>query len=38
MKRWTSEEIENLVSEYTSGQDTGELAIRYNCSKAIIRN
>ena len=38
MKKWTSEEIENLVSEYISGQDTGELAIRYNCSKAIIRN
>lgn len=36
-KQWTNESIRMLVSDYNSGSDTGELAVKFNCTKAIIR-
>ena len=36
-KKWTNEEIENLVDLYNSGKDTSELAEMFECSAYIIR-
>lgn len=36
-KKWTNEEIENLVNLYNSGKNTSELAKMFECSAYIIR-
>ena len=37
-KKWTQEEIDELVEKYNAGKDTGELADEYGCSKYVIRS
>lgn len=37
-KKWTKEEINELIEKYNAGKDTGELAKEYGCSKYIIRS
>lgn len=31
-KKWTNDELKELVSKYENGEDTGKLAKMFNCS------
>lgn len=37
-KKWTNDELKELVSKYESGEDTGKLAKMFNCSNFQVRS